>query len=172
MAAVRHVVVGGVGASLSLDDIARVARGEQVAIDTAAAERIKKESPAPAKGILSVPPPSNEPSEESSQTRVARVTDVEPPISLTREQARAACLARLMSLVNGHSKVCTGPLRITILATVPSPNDHGHPLIICRVKKQDIFSHINYVTCTVPSRAIKYQSQHASSTPCKYIVLA
>lgn len=105
MAAVRHVVVGGVGASLSLDDIARVARGEEVVIDTAAAERIKKESPAPSKGAPSVPTPSNEPSEVPTLTGEVPVTDAGTTVSLSGEQTRAAVLARLMSLVNGHSKV-------------------------------------------------------------------
>ena len=102
MAAVRHVVVGGVGASLGLEDIARVARGEQVVIDTAAAERIKKESPAPSKGGASVPTPSNGPAQ---QAPAQAATDAAAPVNLSGEQARSAVLARLMSLVNGHSKV-------------------------------------------------------------------
>lgn len=109
MAAVRHVVVGGVGASLNLDDIARVARGEQVVIDTAAAERIKKESPAPSKGAASVPTPSNGP---TGQPEAQAATDA-APVTLSGEQARSAVLARLMSMVNGHSKVQSSPTAVT-----------------------------------------------------------
>lgn len=121
MAAVRHVVVGGVGASLSLDDIARVARGEEVVIDTAAAERIKKESPAPSKGASSVPTPSNEPSEVPTLTGEVPVTDAGMTVSLTGEQTRAAVLARLMSLVNGHSKV-SPPHQRFMASLIPKSN--------------------------------------------------
>ena len=55
MAAARQTVVGGVGQSIGLDDLVRVARGESsVVLDTAACDRIKKESPPPAKGAPAV----------------------------------------------------------------------------------------------------------------------
>ena len=101
MAAIRQVVVGGVGATLNLEDISRVARGEHVVIDTAAADRIKKESPAPSKGAACAPTPSNGPVEKSETLAATEVV----PVTLSGEQARSAVLARLMSMVNGHSKV-------------------------------------------------------------------
>jgi len=59
MAAARQTVVGGVGLSIGLDDLVRVARGESsVVLDTAACDRIKKESPPPAKGSPAVAKPA------------------------------------------------------------------------------------------------------------------
>lgn len=45
--AAKALSIGGVGALPTLEDVVRVAAGLHVALDTAGAERIRKESPPP-----------------------------------------------------------------------------------------------------------------------------
>ena len=101
MAAARQTVIGGVGQSVGLDDVVRIARGESaVVLDTAACERIKRESPPPAKGgpTAVTPAVAGEDSPTASDGAAA----------LSPEDVRAALLARLLPLVNGRSKVTQG----------------------------------------------------------------
>lgn len=91
-------MIGGVGQSVGLDDVVRVARGEStVVLDTAACERIKKESPPPAKGAPAAEKPAI--AHEDS------VPAADGAAALSTEDVRAALLARLLPLVNGRSKV-------------------------------------------------------------------
>jgi hypothetical protein len=82
-----------VGAGLpSLDDVLKVAHGLEVALDGAAAERVKKESPPP----------------KSFEAEVPRYAPAEVPLHtrncLDTAQARAAILVKLVSLIGGKSK--------------------------------------------------------------------
>ena len=102
MAAARQLVVGGVGTLPGLEDVVRVARGElAVVLDTAACERIKKESPPPRK--------ASEEDEDDAPAAVVREAAANGSDGgsgqLTIEELRAALLARLLPLVNGRSKV-------------------------------------------------------------------
>ena len=99
-------MVGGVGAQPGLEDVVRVARGElAVVLDTAACERIKKESPPPAKA-------RDAGDEDDDPAPPAQEAAADYSGSLTVEQLRAALLARLLPLVNGRSKVDTTRLRM------------------------------------------------------------
>lgn len=100
--------MGGIGATPSLDDVVSVARGHQIALDTAGSERIKKESP---------PPKSFDPepaaAADASQQSAAAVTESNGaaaagpswPAHLSHKQARAVLFTRLLSLMNGKSGV-------------------------------------------------------------------
>jgi histidine ammonia-lyase len=90
MAAVKHFTVGGIGAQPGVDDVARVAHGLQIELDTAGAERIKKESPPP-KSFQAEAPAADLPAATSNL--------------LTPTQARAFLVTRLMSLMAGKSGV-------------------------------------------------------------------
>ena len=85
----KPFIVGGAGATVLLDDVLRVVGGAEVCVDAAAAERVKKESPPP-KAFVAEAPPADAPAVGAC---------------LDAAQARAALLYRLLSLVNGRSKV-------------------------------------------------------------------
>ena len=88
----QHAVIcGGAGATMTLEQVAAVASGAQVALDSAALGRLKKESPAP-KAFQPGEPPAAAPSDGSGA-------------ALERPQARAALFYKLLALVNGRSGV-------------------------------------------------------------------
>lgn len=86
----KAFIVGGAGATVLLEDVIRVVHGTEVALDRAAADRVKKESPPPK-------------SFQAEETPVA----AQPASSacLDAHQTRAALLFKLLSLINGRSKV-------------------------------------------------------------------
>lgn len=83
------VIAGGAGATLSLDQVLAVVHGAQVVLDSAASQRVKKESP---------PPKSFQPEQPPAEA---------PPCSsaLDRQQCRAALFYKLLALINGKSGV-------------------------------------------------------------------
>lgn len=88
----QHAVIcGGAGATMTLDQVVAVANGAQVALDSAALGRLKKESPAP-KAFQAEEPPAAAPTCGSGA-------------ALERPQARAALFFKLLALVNGRSGV-------------------------------------------------------------------
>ena len=152
MAAARQTVVGGVGQSIGLDDLVRVARGESaVVLDTAACERIKKESPPPAKGSPAVgksaamqdgaaPSPQPAAADAPSAADAGAISDaataasdaaadggaddaVSEAADLSSADTRAALLARLLPLINGQSKVTIAPSQ---------PSDRGSSMPVIR----------------------------------------
>lgn len=87
----QHAVIcGGAGATTTLEQVVAVAGGAQVALDSAALGRLKKESPAP-KAFQAEEPPAA-PADGSGA-------------ALERPQARAALYYKLLALVNGRSGV-------------------------------------------------------------------
>lgn len=88
----RPVILGGAGATFSLDELLKVVHGNEVALDHAAAERVKKESPPP-KAFQAEQAPAAAPAADGSGPW------------LDGPQARAALLYKLLSLINGRSKV-------------------------------------------------------------------
>lgn len=91
MSAQKAFSVGGFGAAPGLEDVVRVAAGlqVQVALDTAGAERIKKESPSPK-------------SFEQEGDLPLTAVNGEP---LAPSHARAVLFTRLLSIMNGKSGV-------------------------------------------------------------------
>lgn len=88
----QHAVIcGGAGATTTLEQVVAVAGGAQVALDSAALGRLKKESPAP-KAFQAEEPPAAAPADGSGA-------------ALERPQARAALYYKLLALVNGRSGV-------------------------------------------------------------------
>jgi hypothetical protein len=87
MATPKALTVGGLGAAPTLEDVVRVAGGLQVALDTAGADRIKKESPPPKAFEL-------EPDRETAAVRGEL---------LANQHARAVVFARLLSIMNGKT---------------------------------------------------------------------
>lgn len=83
------VIAGGAGATLSLDQVLAVVHGAQVVLDSAASQRVKKESPAP-KSFQPEQPPAKAPPCSSA---------------LDRPQCRAALFYKLLALINGKSGV-------------------------------------------------------------------
>ena len=149
-------MVGGVGQSLGLDDVVRIARGEStVVLDTAACERIKKESPPPAKlapaaqntaaahsgaapglqpaagkdggtaaggaasgaagvsaavdadcdAAIDAPDSAADDADDAHGNAADDVPDDVDAAEMFFHDTRAALLARLLPLINGHSKV-------------------------------------------------------------------
>eukprot|EP00873_Tetraselmis_striata_P016208 jgi/Tetstr1/436472/TSEL_025300.t1 len=88
----KALPVGGAGAGLSLEDVTAVAAGSAaVALDSAAAERVKKESPAPKNFVAE---------EDGGAPAPAAVVG-----ALGGPEVRAALLFKLTSLINGKSGV-------------------------------------------------------------------
>lgn len=85
----KAFIVGGAGATVTLDDVVKVVLGAQVALDHAASDRVKKDSP---------PPKSFQPEEPPSEAPAVLTC-------LDAKQTRAALLFKLLSLINGRSKV-------------------------------------------------------------------
>lgn len=99
MSHTKPLVVGGIGATPSLDDVVSIARGHLIVLDSAGSERIKKESPAP-KSFQA------EPASEQSTAAATDTSSQGPwPTCLTHKQARAVLITRLMTLMNGKSGV-------------------------------------------------------------------
>ena len=92
MASAKTLVLGGVGAPPGLDDVRRVAGGMLVALDSVAADRIKRESP---------PPKAFSPEADSSSAGGS----APPSTILDCAQSRAVLAARLASLANGRTGV-------------------------------------------------------------------
>lgn len=88
MAAARTVYVGGVGSTLTVDDVAAIAAGAAVQLDTAALERLKKESPPP-KSFQ----PLAQPPEPLGQQPY-----------LSARHTRATITLKLLELLQGKSK--------------------------------------------------------------------
>lgn len=88
--------VGGVGSGVSFEDVARVARGDGVVLDTAACERLKKDSPPKGAKLNGIGEDA-----ASAQPETAGSW-------LSVPQTRAALLARLLPLANGRSKLRLG----------------------------------------------------------------
>jgi histidine ammonia-lyase len=86
------LLVGGVGAPPGLDDVAKVAHGLPIVLDTAGSDRIKKDSP---------PPKAFEP--EAADANGAADAPSTPGAALPLEQARAVLVVRLLSIMNGKS---------------------------------------------------------------------
>lgn len=94
MAAPRAVYVGGVGSTLTVDDVAAIAAGAPVQVDTAALDRLKKESPPP-KAFAAL----------SSLADVAPETNSgSAPRCLDAQHSRAALLLKLLELLQGKTK--------------------------------------------------------------------
>ncbi len=85
----QAVIAGGAGATLSLDQVLAVVHGAQVVLDSAASQRVKKDSPAP-KSFQPEQPPAEAPPCSSA---------------LDRSQCRAALFFKLLALINGKSGV-------------------------------------------------------------------
>ena len=106
-----RTVIGAAGSTLSDRDIARLAHGGDVVLDTAASERLKKDSPP--KGDILV----------SSSVGIAAVENGDAASAwLTAPQTRAVLLARLLPLVNGSSKTRLGV--IELVARLLRPDAH------------------------------------------------
>ncbi len=94
MAATRAVYVGGVGSTLTADDVAAIAAGAPVQVDSTALDRLKKESPPP-KAFTAL----------TSLADVAPgTTDGSAPACLDAHHARAAVLIKLLELLQGKTK--------------------------------------------------------------------
>lgn len=91
MAAAKAFPIGGIGAQPSLEDVLKIAQGAPVALDTAGADRIKKESPPP----------------KSFQAEAFSAEQVSSPAAphLTELQTRATIATRLLSVMAGKSAV-------------------------------------------------------------------
>jgi hypothetical protein len=156
MAHAKPWTVGGVGATPSLDDVVSVASGHAIALDGAAAERIKKESPPPKLFEPEPVEPQTPGSSKAAATTAAAgsaagfaaggATDVVAgaaaaaaaaagpgwPSCLSREQARAAIVTRLLSIMNGKSGVrlqladfLKDLLNKDLLPALPAADDHA-----------------------------------------------
>lgn len=101
MAASKVYLVGA--GQPSLEDVVHVIRGLEVALDSAAADRVKKDSPPP-KSFQ-----ADEPRDASGDS------PLHPGDCLDQAQTRAAILFKLVSLVNGKSKA-----RVSVLQTLVS----------------------------------------------------
>jgi hypothetical protein len=106
--------VGGIGQQPGLDDVVKVALGNQITLDSAGAERIKRESP----------PPKSFEAEPDSQVCASS----QP--CLNREQCRAVLITRLLSLVSGKSGIrlqlveyLTDLLNKDIIPALPASDD-------------------------------------------------
>lgn len=87
----NSIAVGGVGATPSVDDVFKVARGElTVTLDPTAIGRVRKESPTPKNFVA----------EEASPVPADGLST-----SLSREHARAALYVRTLGLITGKSGV-------------------------------------------------------------------
>ena len=98
-----RTIIGAAGSTLSDQDIARVARGVDVVLDTAACERLKKDTPP--KGATAV---------ASSADLAADAHDDVATAWLTAPQTRAVLLARVLPLVNGSSKMRLGVIELVV----------------------------------------------------------
>ncbi|KAL4421027.1 hypothetical protein ABPG77_007502 [Micractinium sp. CCAP 211/92] len=85
----QAVIAGGAGATLSLDQVLAVVHGAQVVLDSAASQRVKKDSPAPKSFQPEQPPAEAQPCSSA----------------LDRSQCRAALFFKLLALINGKSGV-------------------------------------------------------------------
>lgn len=92
MASARTVYLGGIGSSVTADDVAAIAAGVPVQLDSAALDRLKKESP---------PPKSFQPLTQPPEP-LGPEDDPSPPLS-TRH-ARATITLKLLELLHGKSK--------------------------------------------------------------------
>lgn len=111
-----RTIIGAAGSTLSDRDIARLARGGDVVLDTAAGERLKKDSP-----------PKESSSAVSSDDVAAAANNDAPTAWLTVSQTRAVLLARLLPLVNGSSKTRLGV--IELIARLLRSEAHLHQLL-------------------------------------------
>lgn len=100
------LIVGGIGSVATLADVARVARGGAVQLDTAASKRIDKQADKKTEPLD--PAASGDDSASRSQSR-----------QLTKQQARAAALAHLLPLVNGSSGVRLGLVELIVRQLAP-----------------------------------------------------
>lgn len=89
MAAARTVYLGGVGSTLTADDVAAIAAGAAVQLDSAALDRLKKESP---------PPKSFQPLAQPPEP----LGVLEHPLS--PQHTRATITLKLLELFQGKSK--------------------------------------------------------------------
>jgi histidine ammonia-lyase len=90
MAQAKAFLIGGIGATPTLEDVAKVAEGSvHVALDPAGAERVKKLSPAP-KSFQAADAPA-----------IGSSISDQPP--LAANLARAALATKLLQLMNGRS---------------------------------------------------------------------
>lgn len=87
---IHQIIAGGAGATLTLEQVLAVVQGAEVVLDAAAAQRLKKESPAP-KAFQAEPAPASPAASTCS--------------ALDRSQARAALFFKLLALINGRSGV-------------------------------------------------------------------
>jgi histidine ammonia-lyase len=85
----KAFIVGGAGATITLDDVLKVVHGSEVALDHSASDRVKKESPPP-KAFQAEDAPAHAPAVEAC---------------LDPQQTRAVLLYKLLSLINGRSRV-------------------------------------------------------------------
>jgi hypothetical protein len=93
MSTSKALHLGGVGAAPRLDDVVKIAFGLQVMLDTAGAERVKKDSPAP-KAFQPEPDGAVEAGEAPVLSECLPLTE-----------ARAAVAACLMTIMRGRSGV-------------------------------------------------------------------
>eukprot|EP00884_Botryococcus_braunii_P005094 jgi/Botrbrau1/14586/Bobra.0312s0009.1 len=123
MAAV--VQIGGVTSSSPFDDLLKIVAGGHALLDEAAAERIKKESPPP-----------------SAFTVAENRADASPPgpigALLSDRQTRAVVCAKLLALVQGHSKVRRGVLEVLIgllneASTLPLTDSTSNGALLCQL---------------------------------------
>lgn len=89
MAAARTVFIGGVGSTLTADDVAAIAAGAAVQLDSAALERLKKESPTPKSFQPLAQPPQALGTEQ---------------LDLDARHTRATITLKLLELLQGKSK--------------------------------------------------------------------
>lgn len=93
--AARAFTVGGVGAQPGLEDVVKVALGYVIALDPAGSERVKKESP----------PPKSFEAEPNPDAADGATDGHLPETVLSKIEARAVLIARLLTLMNGKSGV-------------------------------------------------------------------
>lgn len=100
--------VGGVGA-LDHEDVARLARAiVAVVLDTAASERLKKDSPPKGTKLFGI-----------IADAAAETADTAATSWLSASHARAVLLARLLPLVNGRSKTRLGVIELILRLLQP-----------------------------------------------------
>lgn len=84
------IVAGSASATIDLQTVCQVAEGQHVALDTATADRLKKESPPP---------------KDFAPEQTDALPERLPGPTLNGRETRATMFCRLISLVNGSTKV-------------------------------------------------------------------